>query len=615
VAAAERATIVAGGMTVTTEAATIAATRPAPRALPTLGPPGRKATAAILVATAVAAAVTVWTAASGSVLISPLAAGFGRSLVVVLYPLIGLYAWRRRPSERFGPILVLLGLTYAFTDPMASGDPVAHSVGRLFNVAWVGLYIFAFLSFPSGRLTSRAERVVVWAYAAVCLAVWPLVVLTAPKVPAGGNFTGCGNKCPANGLRAFDAAERLSDVTVQLATVITVGALLAATLLLAWKLRSPLALERRTIAPVLLSGMVVMVSYTFHFLYPTGGASYELGLAIAITAVVAVPIAYLLGPVLGESWAARALWRALGRFDYTRLSPLQLDELCRTALGDPKAFLAVVGPEPDRLRTLRSEPVTVDAETGSTPITHAGRNYAVVHSARLGNGYRSIVVGVGELTATLVEYGRLYGEVVGSRHRIATREGEERVALERDLHDGAQAYLLALQLKLGRFAGNVAGTELAPTVDELVRDAAATAEGVRRISQGIYPSQLVEQGLGSAIRTLPTIPGLRIEVRDDGFGRLPAAVERSVYYTVVEAIQNAAKHSHGRRVVVTLERGDGCTVTVSDDGAGFDPSAVAPGGGLTGMRDRIESVGGRLTTTSALGDGTTVRCTIPVSTL
>jgi signal transduction histidine kinase len=95
--------------------------------------------------------------------------------------------------------------------------------------------------------------------------------------------------------------------------------------------------------------------------------------------------------------------------------------------------------------------------------------------------------------------------------------------------------------------------------------------------------------------------------------RLDAALETTIYRLVQEALTNTVKHAKASRVeiqVVEAERH--VTVTVADDGIGFDPDAVADGFGLLGMRERVTLVDGTLTVESGAGSGTTVRCRLPV---
>ena len=120
--------------------------------------------------------------------------------------------------------------------------------------------------------------------------------------------------------------------------------------------------------------------------------------------------------------------------------------------------------------------------------------------------------------------------------------------------------------------------------------------------------------LRAAVATSP-VP---VTVDADGCAdRLPSAVEAALYFVAMEAVQNSAKHANARMVSVSLGIEEGrCRLTVSDDGAGFDPAhadEAGSGAGLLNMRDRLDAVGGTVTLESAPGAGTTVTATAPVS--
>jgi signal transduction histidine kinase len=117
-------------------------------------------------------------------------------------------------------------------------------------------------------------------------------------------------------------------------------------------------------------------------------------------------------------------------------------------------------------------------------------------------------------------------------------------------------------------------------------------------------------GLAAAVRTLARQSPIPVEVDVRTATRPTEPVEAAGYYIVAEAVTNAVKHSSATELVVTLEEGDGLLrVTVRDDGVGgADPGR---GSGLTGLRDRVEALGGRLEITSAPGEGTVLVAEIP----
>jgi signal transduction histidine kinase len=183
--------------------------------------------------------------------------------------------------------------------------------------------------------------------------------------------------------------------------------------------------------------------------------------------------------------------------------------------------------------------------------------------------------------------------------------------LERDLHDGAQARLVALAMNLGMADDKFEGDPQAAR--ELVGEARVEAKRalaeLRDLARGMRPSLLVERGLGPALEGLAarsSLPaGARISVPD----RLPPAVENAAYFVVAEALANAGKHSGAQRATVSAAMHNGSLhVEISDDGhGGADPQ----GHGLRGLAQRVAAIDGRLTVESPQGGPTIVRAELP----
>jgi len=152
-------------------------------------------------------------------------------------------------------------------------------------------------------------------------------------------------------------------------------------------------------------------------------------------------------------------------------------------------------------------------------------------------------------------------------------------------------------------------------LDATQNEAESALEELRELSHGVYPVLLADHGLAAALRSVGSNSSLPIQVHDEGVERSSDVVEAAVYFCAREAIQNAAKHAgSGATVTVTLARRNGAIeFAVSDDGAGMPPlDGELDGGGLVGMRDRIETVNGWLDVVSAPGEGTTVRGRVPI---
>jgi signal transduction histidine kinase len=211
---------------------------------------------------------------------------------------------------------------------------------------------------------------------------------------------------------------------------------------------------------------------------------------------------------------------------------------------------------------------------------------------------------------------RLVEELRASRQRLVAAQDEERRKLERNLHDGAQQQLVALQVQL-RMAEQIAGRDPAKErelIHRLQGAAAHALDDLRDLARGIYPPLLADQGLSAALEAQARRAPIPVEVEPDGVGRYERDVEAAAYFCALEALNNVAKYADASRATIRLSDEDGELVfEVSDDGRGFDPDQTGYGTGLQGMADRLDAIGGSLDVLSAPGSGTTVRGRVPVA--
>jgi signal transduction histidine kinase len=217
------------------------------------------------------------------------------------------------------------------------------------------------------------------------------------------------------------------------------------------------------------------------------------------------------------------------------------------------------------------------------------------------------------LVATAVANAQNRAELMTSRARIVAAADETRRRIERDLHDGTQQQLVSLILELRMVQAAVpAGlSELGSKLARLAERLAGVSDQVREISHGIHPAVLSSAGLQSALRALGRRSAVPVDINVRIDGRLPEPVEVGAYYVVSEMITNAAKHANASVVAVDAEAsGDTLRLRVRDDGiGGADPLR---GSGLTGLKDRIEALGGIFSLHSPEGGGTVVSCELPV---
>lgn len=209
---------------------------------------------------------------------------------------------------------------------------------------------------------------------------------------------------------------------------------------------------------------------------------------------------------------------------------------------------------------------------------------------------------------------RLIEDVRSSRQRLVTAQDAERRRLERNIHDGAQQQLVALQVKL-RLAEQLAVRDPEKVKDllaELGSETGRAIDDLRDLARGIYPPLLADQGLVAAIEAQARRSPILVTVHPDGVGRYPQEIEAAVYFCTLEALNNIAKYAKASHVDLRLEqKGDVLAFEIRDDGIGFDPANAGHGTGLEGMADRVDAIGGALRIDAAEGTGTIVRGSVP----
>jgi signal transduction histidine kinase len=203
--------------------------------------------------------------------------------------------------------------------------------------------------------------------------------------------------------------------------------------------------------------------------------------------------------------------------------------------------------------------------------------------------------------------------------RVVDAQELERTRLARELHDETGQALTSMLLALKSFDDRIDSAEGRAAAAELRELVVKTLRDVRRLAVELRPAALDDFGLVPALARLRDMvaeqSGLDIELQSHlDAERLPPEFETALYRIVQEALTNAVKHASATRVRVTLDRRERIVVlAVSDDGRGFDPARTGEGGlGVTGMRERVGLLGGRLTVQSTKGAGTMLTAELPL---
>jgi signal transduction histidine kinase len=526
----------------------------------------------------------------------------------------GLLSWRARPDNRLGPAMVASGFAW-FTIVLVDADNAfLFTLGLACEYVALAGFVYIVLSFPSGRLQTPLDRVLV--VGAVALVT---VVQLARVVFTSSHDVVC-SRCPSN-LLEITRDDALANGLMNFQRVAGVDVVFIAliVLVLRWWRSSPP--QRRAVAPVVLAGSAALIALGALIIDDlSGGTDSGLFNNVFYYAFATVPIAVMfvflqrrlaragvagLVVELGQSTSSSELRRALAR-----------------ALGDGSLELAYWLPTEGRYVDGDGAPVVLpDPGSGrsSTVVERDGRRIGVlIHDPALEHNVE-LVDSVCAAAALTLDNERLKAELrarlvelQASRARLVGATDAERRRIERDLHDGTQQRLVSIAMSLGLLESKLSAgaDESRPIVQEARTELAAALAELRDLTQGIHPTILVERGLPAALDELcqrsPVPAHLQVALEE----RLPEHVESAAYFFVSEALNNAAKHSHASRVRVTAGReASDLVVEVTDDGIG----GASPGGGsgLRGLADRVEALGGRFTVSSPPGRGTALRAEIP----
>ncbi|MET7932075.1 histidine kinase [Streptomyces sp. NPDC005322] len=199
-----------------------------------------------------------------------------------------------------------------------------------------------------------------------------------------------------------------------------------------------------------------------------------------------------------------------------------------------------------------------------------------------------------------------------TRHDAVDTSAAELRRIERDLHDGAQARLVAMGMSLGTVEALIE-KDPAQAKKLLAAARANSAEALselRDLVRGIHPPVLAERGLGDAVRALALRMPMPVEVTVELTGRAAEPVESAAYFAVSEVLTNAAKHAGAARMWLDLHHEDGMLrIAVTDDGRGG--ARTSPDGGLGGVERRLGTFDGILAVSSPVGGPTMVTMEIP----
>jgi signal transduction histidine kinase len=368
------------------------------------------------------------------------------------------------------------------------------------------------------------------------------------------------------------------------------------------------------IAAMLLAGSVVLIGYIV-------GRDSLFGLtgAVFLVALAFLPLHRRLHQIVGRvldrdrTVLVERIRRFVDRVRDGSAEPESVEEVLRSATGDPDlrllltdldglGYVDLSGEPAPALEGVRVPLRTAEAEVGVVMVGNGSMRR--LRRARLAASAARLPIEVSRLRLGLR---RALTDVDDSRRRLVSATIDERRRLERDLHDGTQQQLVAVGMQL-----RAAQRRLPPDhpvvgeLDRAVESLEQTVGELRRLAHGVRPASL-DDGLPAALRRIAADCPVPVDFTVADV-QVSEVVATTAYFVVVEAIANVLKHAGATRIRVAVHQVDGgLSVSVADDGVGGAPAES----GLTALRDRVGSVGGRLAVTSAPLGGTTIEAVLP----
>ena len=527
----------------------------------------------------------------------------------------GLIAWRLRPDNPTGPVMVATGLLRFGEALFWSQDPAVFTIGHIFSYGYLVGIAYILLAFPSGRLETPLLRGLFWAAA---IAAGPLQV--AWLLTGGHEQARACADCPVNLLELTKAPDLAGAIRMgEIAIGVIVAAISMVILVQRW--RSASAPLRFAITPVIWAGVAVSGAQVLRYM------SFALGVPLGRMPEVLLDLtlalmafAFLVG-VARTRLARSAVADLVAELGHSP-GPGELRAALARAVRDPSLEIAYWLAADERFVDSSGKPVAMPGLDDSQVVTMVEREgrrvAALVHDPAVMDDeslLRAVAAAAGlhlENEQLQAELRSQLEEVRASRARIVEATQEERRRIERNLHDGTQQRLVSIAMALGLADAKVATDAEAARhlITEAKEGLSSALEELREISQGIHPGILTERGLGNAVDELALRMHLPIEVDVRLSERLPSPVETAAYYVISEALTNIAKHARANRARVRVGREDGqARIAISDDGRGGADASV--GSGLRGLRDRVEALGGRFVVESLPGEGTHIEVEIP----
>jgi signal transduction histidine kinase len=481
----------------------------------------------------------------------------------------------------------------------ASDGDVLYTIGIALDALFPAVLGHLLVAFPTGRLRTRAERLVAFgAYFTVTVLQLPSLLFEEPGEPRN--------------LLIVEGDQPLSDVLDAMQFAVAFVLVVASWVIIVRRERARPG--DRAWRPVLWTAGVAAAAFLLANGFDAAGAPSDALDVISQALVATIPFGFLVGLLRSRLAQGEAVAELIARVGEAP-GEGALRAALADALGDPSVALAYWLPESERYVDALGHPVAVSG-AGWTEVEVGGRRVAAIAHDPALDEEPQLVRAAGAAAALALENQRLEAqlrarieELRASRARLVEAGDAERRRLERDLHDGAQSRLVALALKL-KLARMKADGEVAELLDESSAELQASLDELRVLARGLHPVVLTDRGLNAAVRILAARAPVPVDVLALPPERLPPPIELAVYFVVAEALTNVAKYAQATSATVAVRREPASVVVeIADDGVGG--ADVSAGSGLRGLADRVGVFDGRIELASPEGGGTMLRAEMP----
>jgi signal transduction histidine kinase len=533
-----------------------------------------------------------------------------------LWTAVAFFAALQPSTRRFAALVVLSSFTDFVWALGYLGNDALYFLADEFRSIDALVFAMLIITFPYGRLRDRFDRGV-----AIALSVYFFAGATIQLLVFQPHYT-CqpGEFCPVNPFAVLpndqvsELIGRGSGLLVPL-----IGLLVVASVARHWRAATPVG--RRILRPVAIALPVEYVIISFGYValaLDRPDLAQLTNDPILYWSTWLLPGAFLIGVI--RTRLARSAVADLA-VEVGQGIPLGgLRGAFARALRDPSLQLGFPAPAGEGLVDADGRPFAPPAATARRAVTRVESNGSLlavlVHDPEIESEDPGLVERVGAVARLALENERLSAqvraqleEVRASRARIVDAADAERRRVERDLHDGAQQRLVALAMRLELARESTIGASA--LIDQTTAELQTAIAEVRGLARGLHPPILTESGLAAALESLAERSAIPVRIVAPE-RRFSPAVEAAAYFVVAEALTNVAKYSGAASATVTVRAtDDGVSVTVTDDGrGGADPER---GTGLRGLADRVAAIGGDLTITSPVGQGTIVLAELPAT--